>query len=131
MEKSDDILSLYLDMLSSGFYIGNVRGSITAVTEEGEFPLISPVSTTTFDIFCSENSLILFGFWKHGEEAEYGYLKIPLSRIEMIGEIDDELILYVFSEKRTQDSIGFVRLNLYPEPIIKEKLLKVIEFEGK
>ncbi|NJE08183.1 hypothetical protein E3E31_06555 [Thermococcus sp. M39] len=128
MEKGSEILGFYLDMLSGGLYLGSVKGSITAVTEEGEFPIISRTPQPMLDVFCNEDSLIFFGFWRHGKEAEYGYIKIPLNHIEVIEETDEELVLYVFSEKRTQDVKGFVRVNLHAEPATKEKILEAIEF---
>ena len=129
MEKSSEILSLYLDMLLGGLYLGSVKGCISMLVEDKRSPSDFSTPQPMLDIFCNEDSLIFFGFWKHGKEAEYGYVKIPLKRIEVIEEANEELILYVFSEKRTQDSIGFVRIDLYPEPVVKEKILEVIEFE--
>jgi len=70
MEKSSEILSLYLDMLSGGLYLGSVKGCISMLVEDKRSPSDFSTPQPMLDIFCNEDSLIFFGFWKHGKEAE-------------------------------------------------------------
>ncbi|NJE08182.1 hypothetical protein E3E31_06550 [Thermococcus sp. M39] len=123
-------LGVYIDNLCSSLHIGTARGTMFLVHKDKRYPIISAkTALPLIDIFYKSHSLEFISFWRDNGKNMYGYAKFAVSRIKILGEKGDYLVLAVEPHGHMINANVYIIIILWTVPGFKKTLFTLLEEE--
>ena len=123
-------LGVYIDNLCGSLHIGTTRGTMFLVHKDKKYPIISSKTVLPLiDIFYKSHSLEFMSFWRENGKNMYGYAKFAVSRIKVLEEKGDYLVLAVEPHGYMIRANVYVIVILWTVPGFKKTLFRLLEEE--
>jgi len=125
----DNVIAEYIDKLAKGIYVGTARGLLYFVNSGFKYPIIASRTPPLVDIFLDGSTLELISFWPHDGHKMYCMGKFSISRISIMKETSQYLLLSIEPHGEMEKVDGKLLLLLYVNKGLKESLKLILNSE--
>lgn len=125
-------LGMYLDDLCKAVHVGTTRGAVFLIYKERKYPIVSSKAVLPLiDVFYRFPCLEFISFWREDGKNMYGYAKFAVSRVKVLEEKGDYLLLAVEPHGHMIKANVYVLILLLTVPGFKKTLFRLLGEEGE